>query len=477
LTVGKKLQTVVGAMLLVGLCMATAAMYSIKILSRELETSTGSTAEKLALSGNVKAAANIMRTGQRGILLNAYQHDPAGAEATKRDYAKRKESALSLIAGVERLMAGGAESQLVELLKSNIEVHADCFRQIAELCDAGKLMEASAFYKEKGASAGAAMEQTVSDLMAQETTIMARSAEAGRRQTEIANIAMTAIGIFAIGIVVLTWLVLRRITKEMCSLALELDMGASQVFSASAQVATASQKLAQEASAVASGIEETSAAARQVASSARKSADTARTAANLMDTVDARVSDGNKTLGQMVESMAAITEASGRISKIIQVIDGIAFQTNILALNAAVEAARAGQAGMGFAVVADEVRNLAQRCAGAARDTSALIQDSIAKSNDGGAKLQRVAEVIRGITENTAEVKAFIDEVSLACLEDAKGVDQISQGVVQMERSTQDTASFSEQSAAASEQLSAQAKTLNQIAQQMGSMVGGGTEG
>ena len=99
-----------------------------------------------------------------------------------------------------------------------------------------------------------------------------------------------------------------------------------------------------------------------------KSADQARPAASLMDSVDAQVNNGNKTLGEMVESMAEITESSGRISKIIKVIDGIACQTNILALNAAVEAARAGGAGMGFAVVADEVRNLAQRSArGSAR--------------------------------------------------------------------------------------------------------------
>ena len=119
----------------------------------------------------------------------------------------------------------------------------------------------------------------------------------------------------------------------------------------------------------------------------RKNAENSQQAAEYMNAVSQRVADANRTLADMTTSMQGIGASSGKISKIIKVIDEIAFQTNILALNAAVEAARAGEAGMGFAVVADEVRNLAQRSTQAAKDTAALIEDSILKSGEGSQKL------------------------------------------------------------------------------------------
>jgi methyl-accepting chemotaxis protein len=143
--------------------------------------------------------------------------------------------------------------------------------------------------------------------------------------------------------------------------------------------------------------------------------------------------------------MNDINASSDRISKIIKVIDEIAFQTNILALNAAVEAARAGEAGMGFAVVADEVRNLAQRCAQAARDTAGMIEDSIAKSNDGKSKLDLVVTAIDSINESAAKVKHLVDQVSSGSVEQSRAIEQVAGAIVQMEKVTQSTAANAEQ--------------------------------
>jgi methyl-accepting chemotaxis protein/methyl-accepting chemotaxis protein-1 (serine sensor receptor) len=191
----------------------------------------------------------------------------------------------------------------------------------------------------------------------------------------------------------------------------------------------------------------------------------------MLSTADS-VAGANRKMEEMVQSMQEITTSSSKISKIIKVIDEIAFQTNILALNAAVEAARAGEAGMGFAVVADEVRNLAQRCAQAARNTAELIEESITRSNDGGNRLSEVAQAISAITEQSSKAKVLVDEIYTGSQEQSRGIEQVAGAIAQMQKVTQANAASAEQSAAAGNEMSSQSERLRRLVSELDSMIG-----
>jgi methyl-accepting chemotaxis protein/methyl-accepting chemotaxis protein-1 (serine sensor receptor) len=274
----------------------------------------------------------------------------------------------------------------------------------------------------------------------------------------------------------LLFFIVRSVNRALLQTVSELGDGADQVAAAASQVSSSSQSLAQGSSEQAASIEETSASSEEINSMARKNAENSKVAADSMVEASERIEEANRNLAQMVVSMNEINASSDKISKIIKVIDEIAFQTNILALNAAVEAARAGEAGMGFAVVADEVRNLAQRCAQAAKDTAGLIEESISKSSDGKTKLDQVATAVGSITDVANKVKTLVDEVKLGSEEQARGIEQVAKAITQMEKVTQTTAANAEESASASEELSAQSDTLRAIVSRLNGMVGGGSE-
>ncbi len=297
------------------------------------------------------------------------------------------------------------------------------------------------------------------------------------REIEAAT-ATATLGL-AIGIVValivgcgVAVLIVRSTNSVLGTSVRELADGSRQVAAASSQVAVASQSLSQGSTEQAASLEETSASMEEMSSMTRRNAENSAQAAAMMVEAERVVGDANVALGEMVTSMSAIKTASDEVAKIIRTIDEIAFQTNILALNAAVEAARAGDAGMGFAVVADEVRSLAQRSAQAAKDTAALIEQSIARSDDGQQKVQAVAQSIASITASAAQVKALVDDVTHASRQQAQGIDQVSQAIVQMEKVTQSTAATAEESAAASEELNAQAEAAMAVVGRLSALVG-----
>ena len=238
--------------------------------------------------------------------------------------------------------------------------------------------------------------------------------------------------------------------------------GSEAVASASTQIAQGNQDLSARTESQASALEETAASLEELSSTVKQNADNARQANQLAQSASSVAAQGGQVVSQVVDTMKGISESSKRIADIINVIDGIAFQTNILALNAAVEAARAGEQGRGFAVVAGEVRSLAGRSAEAAKEIKALINDSVGRVDQGTALVDQAGTTMNEVVTSIRRVTDIMAEISAASAEQSAGVGQVGEAVTQMDQATQQNAALVEEMAAAASSLRTQATELVQ---------------
>ena len=242
-----------------------------------------------------------------------------------------------------------------------------------------------------------------------------------------------------------------------------INDAAYQVMTSASQVASASEALAQGSTEQASAIEQITSSISEIAEKTRENANQANNAADLVNDAIKDVEKGNDEMREMVIAMEEINKSSESISKIIKVIDDIAFQTNILALNAAVEAARAGDAGKGFAVVAEEVRNLAAKSAAAAEETAEMIEASIAKVAIGSKLADETAKALEDISNAVKQSEVLINNIAESSNYQATAVAQINQGIGQVSQVVQTNSATSEECAAASEELSNQAVRMRDL--------------
>jgi methyl-accepting chemotaxis protein len=250
---------------------------------------------------------------------------------------------------------------------------------------------------------------------------------------------------------------------NLASVVRNVRSGAEGVATASAEIAQGNNDLSARTESQASALEETAASMEELSSTVKQNADSARQANQLAANASTVAIRGGEVVGQVVETMKGINESSRKISDIISVIDGIAFQTNILALNAAVEAARAGEQGRGFAVVASEVRSLAGRSAEAAKEIKTLINASVERVEKGAALVDEAGETMTEVVGSIKRVTDIMGEISTASDEQAAGVAQVGEAVTQMDQVTQQNAALVEEMAAAASSLKSQAQELVQV--------------
>jgi methyl-accepting chemotaxis protein/methyl-accepting chemotaxis protein-1 (serine sensor receptor) len=283
---------------------------------------------------------------------------------------------------------------------------------------------------------------------------------------QLAGLILTAIAL------VTAWLGIRRHAAALRQAISKLSDSSEHVATGATEVASSSRHLAHGATEQVAALEEISTSAREMAAGATDNARRTQSASELVAREQQEFAGAKVLLGEMVTAIEEIADAGGRISKINKLVDEIAFQTNILALNAAVEAARAGEAGQGFAVVADEVRRLAQRCAGAAGESTALIEESIARTQVGHEKMSRLSEAIRTLAALGAEVRALMDNVRDGSRAQHDAVARIGAAIGQIEQVTHRAAAGAEQGSVAAEEMTAQAVAMRDVVADLETMVG-----
>ncbi len=460
-------------MLTAVLALVVCAVFVVQSLEGSVHRAIDLQAKKVDLAGQMMTDTTDMDASQRSTAWRASVRDQAGAEKNIAAFNELAGKAEADVKGIQALLENDAERVQVEDVAAALAAWRAGFAEFqrTEMLseDAGKI---DAYVDQKlhplmnrNDEATNKVSQTQRDMLEAVSVDALATSNRAKWLLPLSFVPFLGMAVFLIWVMRKAGVVLRQSVST-------LSQGSEQVSSAATEVSAASQSLARDASEQAAMIEETSASAAQINSMAKRNAENARSATTLMQQAAVTTGHSKLAVDECVVAMDAMGESGAKIAKTLEVIDKIAFQTNILALNAAVEAARAGEAGMGFAVVAEEVRNLAQRCAKAAEEISVLIEQSAGSSDAGRAKIGTLVGAGEEVNRVFAEMQVLVREISESSEEQGRGIEQIERAIQRMEQGTQKSAANAEQSAASAEELNSQSGQLREVASDLGVLVG-----
>jgi methyl-accepting chemotaxis protein/methyl-accepting chemotaxis protein-1 (serine sensor receptor) len=459
----------IGSKIILGFGVPVAFSILVSGISIALLRGMNATVQQIALGslpglnavGRLAGIAKDVRGGIRGHITAANADARSKAE---HDLADLKQASQVELKRYQESISDPRDRELFEHVPDALGRLLGSADPILPLSREGHAEQAMALFRTKSMPAYASAQHAVEDLAQfkqQDGSSKASAAATTNARGRLLIWTLLALSLGSSGVV--GWYLSRQISRVLAPAVRSLDTAAVQLTAATRQIAESSGSLAQGTSEQAATLEQTSASTIEIQSMAGRNAESSKMAAHKIEATVGKLETANRAVQEMMISMDEINASGKEVSKIIAVIDGIAFQTNILALNAAVEAARAGESGLGFAVVADEVRSLAQKAGQAARDSAGVIEASVAKAAAGKGRLDQIAQSIQSLAQDAGSVKTMMHNVEMESEEQTRGIGQVSKAIEQMERVTQNTAATAEESASSARQMSAQAEVLRDI--------------
>jgi methyl-accepting chemotaxis protein/methyl-accepting chemotaxis protein-1 (serine sensor receptor) len=490
MSLGKKLTLCFVAIAALGLALSYSSLQAIRRLSSILDHATNVAARKMDLVTEIRAgfqelenhakktqfAHAILRLEGAATLDGtpcSACHAVSASDEDAREFEAEGVKIEQQIAQAKGLIADSSSRSELDVLDSAVRNWIALYREYLIKIGGKDFTAAHDIMRDKMLPVLEGIDNATGHLVEEQRAFF-RNSNAEAHVTADRNrwIALVLVGMGALAIAIILWVVART-TVRLRHVAADLGEKAETLSQAAETVSSSGAALAQGASEQTGAIEEVAASSTDISSTARQNADHARNSAEVSAELSRSLGDASQRLEHLLSAMRGVQESSSKVANIIKVIDGVAFQTNILALNAAVEAARAGEAGLGFAVVAGEVRTLAQRSAEAARETTSLIEDSIAASENGMAKLADVRTAFQALAKGADSMTRLSGDVRAGSLDQAQRVESITVKIGGMRLATQGAADSAEENARTGEELSAQAGGLRDMVCRLLSIIGG----